>query len=1066
MQFVSGISPWRIFTLLCTFSLLTFVALGQTTLDSFTLPEGFTIERVTGPELTSYPMFMAFDDAGRLFIAESTGKDISGKAMAAEPECQILRLEDVDGDGVYDTRTVFATELSLPMGVLWHQGSLFVASPPDFIRFDDTDGDGAADHREVLLTGWNVLNTASLHGPFLGPDGRLYLTHGRHGYDITTKEGERLQGLAARIWRCWPDGSGLERFAGGGFDNPVELAFLPSGEMLGTMTYFRDPKFGERDALLHYVWGGAYPKPHAAIEEFVRTGPDLMPVMSKFSRIAPSGLARYEGAGLGEDYDGVLLSAQFNPHRVQAHRVIREGATFHTEDRDFLTSNSPDFYPTDVVQDADGSLLVSDTGAWYVDACPVSRIAKPEVKGAIYRVRKVDGVPAVIASEVDFPPLTDPWGTGIEWDALSVEELADFLSDPRWRVRERAVPQMIARGSDSVSELGDVLTTGDTKSKVLALTALRQIDSTQRVPLLRDALSDSSMDVRLAAIQALGDYPRNYTISQLVNILKNGAPPEQRAAATTLGKIGEPAVVTSLLEACAAPADRFVEHALIYALIELEDRDALFDVVNAGWKNGTNPENSVKAALIALDQLGDKRLAASHVIPFLNSDSSSELVPVGLWVSSRHPEFATEVLAHLEELIDDPLYEPSDNHLQVLLSYARLEECQNFVGDFLNDTRFESHGTSEAFLLSAIAGSELAELPESWVRGIDRCLKASFEEVRWSEDENIRWRALELIRSRGISALDESLLDIVRNEDEEPALRLAALGAVAPRMDELSGTELKYVLENLEHQDDPSLRQAAARILEDANLSDDDKVALAGTFLGEADALVLTSLLQVFEGESDPELGDVLVSGLESNSGFADYVNEGQLDAVLAGFPESLQNNAASLKARLTQRDASLVERFLELEPRLGAGDVGRGRRIFFGETAACSTCHAIGEKGGELGPDLTTIGEVRTGHDLLEAVMFPNSSYVPDFTTYQVETAEDVFAGVIGRESSEGITLNTAVNEERYIPRSDIVTMTASPISLMPEGLDSGLSNQEVVDLITFLQTLDGNNFLEPVQH
>src|SRR5438094_495824 len=200
-------------------------------------------------------------------------------------------------------------------------------------------------------------NAASLHGPFFGPDGLLYLTDGRHGFQIETKDGREFAGMASRIWRVRPDGTGLESFAGGGFDNPVELVFTPAGETIGTMTYFVDPRNGERDALLHFVEGGVYPKPHPSASEFKRTG-DWMPVMTKFARIAPSGLMQYRGAAFGREYRDNLFTAQFNPHRVQRHIVYREGATFRTEDQDFLTSLDPDFHPTDVMEDADGSILV------------------------------------------------------------------------------------------------------------------------------------------------------------------------------------------------------------------------------------------------------------------------------------------------------------------------------------------------------------------------------------------------------------------------------------------------------------------------------------------------------------------------------------------------------------------------------------------------------------------------------------------------------------------------------------------------------------------------------------
>ena len=189
----------------------------------------------------------------------------------------------------------------------------------------------------MIVSGWHFsANAASLHGPFFGPDGWLYLTDGRHGYDIKGRDGRAFKGEASRIWRVRPDGTGLEWVAGGGFDNPVELVFLPTGETFGTMTYFQDPANGQRDALMHWV-GRCLSEMVPVVSEFKLTG-DLMPVMTKFARIAPAGLLRYVGDQFGDQYRGNLFSAQFNPHRVQRHVLHREGATFRTDDEDFLTS--------------------------------------------------------------------------------------------------------------------------------------------------------------------------------------------------------------------------------------------------------------------------------------------------------------------------------------------------------------------------------------------------------------------------------------------------------------------------------------------------------------------------------------------------------------------------------------------------------------------------------------------------------------------------------------------------------------------------------------------------------
>src|SRR6185503_12264575 len=146
------------------------------------------------------------------------------------------------------------------------------------------------------------------------------------------------------------------------------------------------------------------------------------------------------------------------------------------------------------------------------------------------------------------------------------------------------------------------------------------------------------------------------------------------------------------------------------------------------------------------------------------------------------------------------------------------------------------------------------------------------------------------------------------------------------------------------------------------------------------------------------------------------------LKMLLAGYPSAVLKESEGLLQRLRGAEKSRVERLRKLEPLLtGGGDTGRGRRIFFGESVACFSCHTIGREGGHVGPDLTGIGAIRSGHDLLEAIVFPSASFVPGHEVYNVDTATERIAGVIRRQSSTAVVLVTGPNGEVRIPRSKI---------------------------------------------
>ncbi len=179
-----------------------------------------------------------------------------------------------------------------------------------------------------------------------------------------------------------------------------------------------------------------------------------------------------------------------------------------------------------------------------------------------------------------------------------------------------------------------------------------------------------------------------------------------------------------------------------------------------------------------------------------------------------------------------------------------------------------------------------------------------------------------------------------------------------------------------------------------------------------------------------------------------------KLQEILEKYPDSVRAAARPLVAHLEELQKTRIARLRGLEPLLAAsGDVGRGRRVFFGEKVACYHCHTIGRQGGHVGPDLTAVGAIRTGHDILEAIVFPSASFVPGFEIYNVETKAETFSGVRGEDTKDAVSLVTGPNAEIRIPRKQIVSMKPSKVSLMPEGLDESLTRSEFIDLLAFLQ-------------
>jgi putative heme-binding domain-containing protein len=407
------------------------------------------------------------------------------------------------------------------------------------------------------------------------------------------------------------------------------------------------------------------------------------------------------------------------------------------------------------------------------------------------------------------------------------------------------------------------------------------------------------------------------------------------------------------------------------------------------------------------------------------------------------------VVNHLDSRLRDPNLAPDEMESvrDTLRAFIADPGTQKLVAELLRDPR--AGEKQILLLLDTIDGSSLKEMPLPWIERIRVLLD--------SGNADIRLRAVELARSRSIPSLDEPLAKIASDPGAPDTIRASALAAVVAKNPKLSPAQYEFLTSRLQFGADPILRQTVARIIARSKPPKEELLAIARKHLARADPLVLSTVLECFRSANDEEVGQAMVEVLRQSPAALSTLGEERLKTLFAGYPERVQQLAKPLFGQLQEVQKARVEKLQRLEHLLtSGGDVGRGRRIFFGQKVACSSCHTIGTEGNNVGPDLTGIGAIRSGHDLLEAIVFPSASFVPGHEIFNVDTGNDRLSGVIRSRSGETVVLVTGPNGEVRIPRSQIRSIKPSNVSLMPEGFDESLTKSELADLLAFLQAED----------
>ncbi len=1007
----------------------------------FKVADGFKITMAAAPPLVGYPMMACLDDEGRLYIAESDGRNLTTKAeIEKELPRFVRRLVDKDGDGVYDESTIFADKMTMPEGGLWHDGALYIISAPYLWRLEDTDDDGVADKREKILGYMEFDGRANQHGPYLGPNGRFYFSGGHFGYQFKGPDGSMTgQSRAAGVFSCNPDGTDV-RIEGQGGINPVDIEFTDTGEMLSTCAIY-DSYGGRHDALIHWVHGGLTQRVYG-LPLLHDTGHRL-PATSRWGQVAPAGLVRYRGNHFGDSYSDSFFACHFNTHKVVHVRLKKSGSTFTTEEENFISSSSIDFHPTDILEDADGTLLLLDTGGWLSWGCPFSKIAKPEVKGAIYRISRIDG-----------PKPNDPRGEEIDWNNLKLTEAAELIKDERESVRQRASRSLIKSGDKSIPVIEKAFNGSKSiQHQTQLLWTLSRIKSKKSLNLIRESLESESPTLRQVAARSVGILKDKESGIKLTKLLTDDEPQIIRAAATSIGQIKEPSSIDSLFKAISKKnADLHIQHAITYALVEIGDPKR-----TAHYLNDSSQPRLQRTSLRALDKMPEGSLKPEMVVPLLKSPNLIVKEEAQHVISGR-PQWKDQVIAVFRELTAKKELTKNDKEAieSIVLSFSEEKDLHNVIHSIIIDPK--SSALTKVQLLTAVGFLE--KLPTTLLE----TLKASLH----SSSIKVKGAAIALIsRFDSEKSIVDALRVISANKKENTSIRVAAMEVIAKQDTSLKEEQFNYLASIIADQNSsPSLRSNASRALSRIIISPKNHLQAIALckLIPKASPLQINYLTRPFinsasnfsEPSSTEDVNRIGIQLANSLNKVQNSIHLNDLTIIAQSFPESAKEAHSALSSLAKKdplADRTKKEKLESLLASLEPGNASRGRALFYANRSTCSLCHRVAGQGGTLGPDLSKIGSIRKEQDLLEAIIFPSSTVVNGYENYIVQTnGGSTHMGVIQHESPDSIYISNASGIKELIIREKIKSMTRSPISLMPAGFESLLSNQDLSDLIAFL--------------
>ncbi|MBY0459337.1 MAG: sorbosone dehydrogenase, partial [Gemmataceae bacterium] len=874
---------------------------------TFVVADGFEVNLWAADPLLAKPIQMNFDPQGRLWVASSEHYPQIKPGETANDK--IIILEDTKGAGKADKATVFADGLLIPTGLEPGDGGVYVANSTELVHLSASKPGGKADKRRVLLSGFGTEDTHHIIHTFRwGPDCKLYFNQSIyiHSHVETPSGVKRLN--AGGIWKFNPDKTELDVFARG-WVNSWGHAFDKYGQSLAT-----DGAGGE--GINHVVPGGYY---------LTSQGPHAQRVLHGLNPGSPKycGLEVVSGRHFPDDWQGDLITNDFRGHRVCRFKLKDDGSTFQSREMtEVIKSNHPAFRPIDVKMGPDGALYIAD---WYNPIIQHGEVdfrdpRRDKTHGRIWRVT------AKGRDLVKPPKLVD----------ATVPELLEQLKAPEQWTRQQAKRVLKERGAEKVlpelekwaKELG--LADANEQAQLEATwmrvafgqipgLSIRQSEATGTVftvkpkwsPMARAAIVRSYADTLVvpkpAEADAMAAWDRGQVAAHTMTLV-GVTDPDPRVRLETirlLTLIKSSAAVEQALRALDKPMDRVLDYALWLTVRELEP--VWLPEFQAGKL--TFGGDARKLAF-ALNAIGNKD-TVKPVLALIDGGKVPKENVHGLYLLLAQiggPNELAKVLARAGEKDTPP---------------AQRAELAQTVENAIRTRKVAA--PKQASGLTSLLGAEgEARRAAMRIAGLwkveEHALalsKIAAEEKGTTED---RRAALEGLVALG-GPLSQTTLDaLLASQSPAPFRRDAIIVSAGVKLD--------------------AAASKAAEFLPDAK-PDEELADLFAAFLNRKGGASLLAK-QLAGKKLNPDVAKI---GLKAVRATGQPTEDLVAALTKAGGLDAPRKPPTDAEIKALAADA------------IKLGDAARGELVYRRKELQCLACHAYGGAGGQVGPDMTSIG-------------------------------------------------------------------------------------------------------------